>query len=176
MNKLINASQNLTMSSREIAELTGKRHDHVLSDIKTMLEQLYVSSPDFLGVLESSYIAANGKQNPQYLLDKDHSLCLVAGYSAVLRMRIIKRWQELEAKNNKPLTRKEMALMVIAQEEEIEKLQLENRYLGEKAEAAIDVANRIENCLTLQALVLTSRDEDRAELKAQYNRRRGNRK
>ena len=172
MNKLINASQSLTMSSREIAELTGKRHDNVKADIEKMLTDLKLNVPEFSG----TYTATNGNSSLEFNLPKRECLILISGYSILLRAKIIDRWQELEAKNNKPLTRKEMALMVIAQEEEIEKLQLENKYLGEKAEAAIDVANRIENCLTLQALVLTSRDEDRAELKAQYNRRRGNRK
>jgi phage regulator Rha-like protein len=34
-------TQALTMTSREIAELTGKRHDNVLRDIKNMITQLY---------------------------------------------------------------------------------------------------------------------------------------
>ncbi|MBO2587198.1 Rha family transcriptional regulator [Shewanella algae] len=33
---------------REIAELTGKRHDHVCRDIRNMLEQLNVEQKPFL--------------------------------------------------------------------------------------------------------------------------------
>ena len=38
-----------TMSSREIAELCGKRHDNVMTDIRNMLELLKIQSPEFLG-------------------------------------------------------------------------------------------------------------------------------
>lgn len=80
------------MSSREIAELTGKRHDNVLADIRKMLAE--IQSPENLG----DYKDARGRSQPMLLLNKEETLCLVAGYNVKLRMAIIKRWQELEAK------------------------------------------------------------------------------
>lgn len=37
------------MSSREIAELTGKRHDNVMADTRNMLENLGKAAPEFSG-------------------------------------------------------------------------------------------------------------------------------
>ncbi|RQM78881.1 DNA-binding protein [Aeromonas jandaei] len=90
---IINSSS-MTMSSVEIAELTGKRHDNVLADIRKMLVE--IQSPEKAG----DYKDGRGRTQPCLLLTKDESLCLVAGYSAALRMAIIKRWQELEAKQS----------------------------------------------------------------------------
>ena len=39
----------MTMSSLEIAALTGKRHDNVLRDIRTMLEELEMDALKFEG-------------------------------------------------------------------------------------------------------------------------------
>lgn len=93
MNELIQNSFNtLTMSSREISTLTGKKHYHVMRDIEILATQLEVDVSKFGGI----YTDSQNRQQAEYLLDKDTCLCLVAGYNAKLRMAIIKRWQELE--------------------------------------------------------------------------------
>jgi phage regulator Rha-like protein len=88
-----------TMSSREIAELTGKRHDNVMADIKKMLIELDLHSPEFSG----QYHDSTGRLLPCFNLPKRETLILVSGYSVVLRSRIIDRWQELEVEVIKPL-------------------------------------------------------------------------
>lgn len=82
-----------TMSSIEIAELTGKRHDHVMRDIRAMLTDLKIDLPIFGAV----YIAGNGQEQPCFNLPHDETICLLTGYDAKARMAVIKRWQELEA-------------------------------------------------------------------------------
>ncbi|BCI68073.1 Rha family transcriptional regulator [Acetobacter aceti] len=82
-----------TMSSREIAELTEKRHDHVIRDIEKMLDDVKIDRPKFGGV----YIDAKGEERKCYNLPKNLTLNLIAGYRADLRLKIIDRWMELEA-------------------------------------------------------------------------------
>ena len=82
-----------TMSSKEIADMTGKRHDHVLADIRNMFEQLQIDSTEFSG----QYKDSTGRTLPCFNLNKDLSICLVSGYNVQLRMAIIQRWNELEA-------------------------------------------------------------------------------
>ena len=92
------AIPSLTMTSREIAELTGKEHKNVLADIRKMLEDLGRTSADFSADLPDGY----GRPQPAYKLPKRETLILVSGYSTELRARIIDRWQELEAIVAKP--------------------------------------------------------------------------
>jgi Rha family phage regulatory protein len=86
-----------TMSSREIAELTGKRHDNVMRDIRVMLNELHGAG----GALTFEDTYTNPKNAQVYAifnLPKDETLCLMSGYDIKARMTIIKRWQELENK------------------------------------------------------------------------------
>ena len=85
-------NQTQTMSSREIAELTGKEHKNVLRDIREMLEGLEINLAQF----SAQYKDSSGKQNLLFNLPKRECLILVSGYNIQLRAKIIDRWQELE--------------------------------------------------------------------------------
>lgn len=81
-----------TMTSREIAELTGKRHDHVMTDIRKMLSELGLTSTEFSGDLPDSY----GRMQPCFNLPRRECMILVSGYSIPMRARIVDRWEALE--------------------------------------------------------------------------------
>ena len=82
----------LTMSSREIAELTNSSHDNVLKTIRRLKEEGVVSGN------ETPYIhPQNGQTYKEFLLSFRDTMVIVSGYSSELRARIIDRWQELEA-------------------------------------------------------------------------------
>ncbi|WP_279047287.1 phage regulatory protein/antirepressor Ant [Cedecea davisae] len=81
------------MSSREIAQLTQKQHGHVCRDIEAMLEQLGEVADGYIHIWTHPQ---NSQQYREYRLDREHTECLIAGYSAVLRMKIICRLRELE--------------------------------------------------------------------------------
>lgn len=100
MNSLINAAEVKTMSSREIAELTGKEHKHVLRDIRAIIEQLK-DGPN-LGHEEFQSLTDTRGYTSEYLLTKNQTLLLMTGYSVPLRQKLINRWQELESHVSKP--------------------------------------------------------------------------
>lgn len=96
MNELMNVGGVKTMSSREIAELTGKEHDNVRRDILKMAQELSLN-------FEEKVLPSNGgRPSKIFLLDKENTLILVSGYSIKMRAAIIRRWQELEAQAVKP--------------------------------------------------------------------------
>lgn len=143
MNIIQFSGEGLTMSSREIAELTGKEHRNVMRDIRAMLVDLYGEG----GVLSFEHTLTNpqnGQTYPVFNLPKDLTLTLVAGYNVKLRKRIIDRWMELEAKATQPAIPQTLpeALRLAAEAiEKSEKLALENKA---QAEALAVAAPKVE--------------------------------
>lgn len=94
-----------SMSSLQIAEVTGKRHDAILRDIRKLLEQ-GVQAHNFVESHYEQILPTGGKkQIPCYDLTKKGCLILASGYNAVLREKIINRWIELESGKAKPMVK-----------------------------------------------------------------------
>lgn len=87
-----------TMSSREIAKLCDKDHRNVCRDIDALNESY--AQMALLKVEQSDYIADNGQSYRQYLLNKEQTIDLITGYRADIRIRINRRWAELEQQVN----------------------------------------------------------------------------
>lgn len=125
MNELTLASHetNVTMSSREIAELTGKEVSHIHRDIRAMVPALYAVNND--EDVKSYKWDTNKKKMMQFLdhyniqgvipifddrgyvyeflLDRYHSEILVTGYDIKRRAAVIKRWYDLESGKATPI-------------------------------------------------------------------------
>lgn len=131
----------LTMSSREIAELTGKQHAHVIRDIRAMTDALE-DDPNLDHVRETK---DSRGYTAEISLPKDLTLTLVAGYNVKLRKRIIDRWLELEARQAAtpaiPQTLPEALRLATEAIEERDRLALENQA---KAAALAIAAPKVE--------------------------------
>lgn len=91
MNLLSTSNQPLTMSSREIAELTGKRHDNVRRTIESLWDLALIS------VTQSEEpTAGGGKPTKIYHVNEEDSYIVVARLSPEFTAKIVKRWRELE--------------------------------------------------------------------------------
>ena len=113
-----------TMTSVEVAEITGKEHDKVCRDIDNLLEQGV--SPANFG--ESNYTNDRGKTYRCYILTKKGSMILASGYNAVLREKIINRWEQLEIEKRNggfviPQTLSQALMLAAKQAEQIEQQQ-----------------------------------------------------
>lgn len=94
MNQLMVMNNEVTMSSREIAELVGKEHKHVMRDLRVLSEQL---GDMFEGVVQTWTHPQNKQQYEEYAIKRDTCVTLLTGYDSVSRVKVIKRWQELES-------------------------------------------------------------------------------
>ena len=115
------STETKTMSSLEIAELTGKNHADVLRDIRNVFTEVGIGESKFAG----SYLTIQNKELPCYYLPRRECDLVVSGYSAKYRLAIIDRWQELEAAQVKPLSPMEMVIWSAQQIMRIETEQAE---------------------------------------------------
>lgn len=89
-------SNGVTITTMEIAERTGKRHDNVMRDTRSVLVTLY-GEGGLLRFEDTHVNPQNGQSYPIFRLPKREAMILVSGYSVELRAKIVDRLDELEA-------------------------------------------------------------------------------
>lgn len=128
-----------TMSSREIAELTGKEHKNVKRDCEIMFTELELDTLSF----ERIYLDGMNRQQTEYLLTYELVQTLITGYNIKLRHAVIQRLNELEFKVSQPkeLTRIEILQMALESEQKVLALETKVSELAPKAAALDTIAN-----------------------------------
>ncbi len=95
---IVSNSEILTMSSREIANLTGKRHDNVRRTIESLWDLSLIS------VTQSEEpTKGGGKPTRIYQVNEEDSYIVVARLSPEFTAKIVKRWRELEEQQSPQL-------------------------------------------------------------------------
>lgn len=91
MNLLATTNQPLTMSSREIAELTQKEHKNVTRTIESLINAQILTAQ-----IEPLTYNHRGNDYKYYQLNKRDSLVVVARLSPEFTAAVVDRWQYLE--------------------------------------------------------------------------------
>ena len=124
----------VTMSSREIAELTGKRHDNVLADIRGMLAELKIDVLNFQG----TYLDSMNREQVEFRLDRELTETLITGYSIPLRHKVIRRLHDLEEQASRPMTQAEITAANANHLVAVERQQREQQVALERIERRVE--------------------------------------
>ncbi|MND20838.1 Phage regulatory protein Rha [compost metagenome] len=93
---MLPSTEILTMSSRDIADLVGKRHDKVKQSIERLAERSVIDLPPM-----GEYLDTLGRPASEYRIGKRDSYIVVAQLSPEFTARLVDRWHELEHQTSK---------------------------------------------------------------------------
>lgn len=124
----------VTMSSFEIAELTGKLHKNVIRDIREMLDELEKDGSDLSHVREDK--DARG-YTENFHLNRELTETLITGYSIPLRHKVIRRLHDLEEQAARPMTQAEIIAANANHLVAVERQQREHQVAIERIETRV---------------------------------------
>lgn len=171
MNEMLNITGQgpVTMSSREIAELVGSRHDKVKQSIERLADKGVIALPPMGEYLETATTPTGGSRvytTTEYRIGKRDSYVIVAQLSPEFTARLVDRWQELEqasqidhaAALNNPATLRHLLLENV---EKVLALEAEVKELAPMA-ASYEFLTRTDGtmCITDAAKVFEMRPKD----------------
>lgn len=114
-----------TMTSLEIAEVTGRNHKDVMRSIREMEEAWVKVNGRKFALVE--YKDAKGEMRPCYSLNKTECLYIATKFNDEARAKLVLRWEELETKERSqyqvPQSFAEALMLAAKQQEQIEEQQ-----------------------------------------------------
>ncbi|WP_440060592.1 hypothetical protein ACTAB0_18050 [Pseudomonas syringae] len=124
-----------TMSSQEIADLVGSRHDKVKQSIERLVERGTISQPP----VGDGPRSANGVVVQEYHVIKRDSFIVVAQLSPEFTAALVDRWQELEDQAARPMTQAEITAANANHLVEMERQQREQQVAIDRIERRVEV-------------------------------------
>lgn len=136
--------KNETMTSLEIADVTGRNHKDVMRSIREMEEAWVKVNGRKFALVE--YKDAKGEMRPCYSLSKTECLYIATKFNDEARAKLILRWEELETKEvsliKVPATFAE-ALRLAA--DQAEKLEAQEKMLEASSKEIVELSGTIAN-------------------------------
>jgi hypothetical protein len=95
MSKKITKTNQASITSREIAELAGKRHDHVMRDIRAIAARLSLDQNPNWYCKTEIYADGNGRNRECFRLNRDSALTIITQYEPAARLAVFSRIERL---------------------------------------------------------------------------------
>lgn len=135
-----------TMTSLEIATVTGKPHNDVMKAIRKMEPAWKKINGGNFSLVE--YQDKKGESRPCYSLTKTECLYIATKFNDEARAKLVLKWEELEKKERKqfniPASYSEALMLAAKQAEQIEEQQ---KQLAAAATANLELGNKITEML-----------------------------
>lgn len=151
MNELLKNTE--TMTSLQIAEVTGMRHADVMRSIRNM-EEAWTKTTQRNFAL-SEYKDSTGRSLPMYQLNKNECLYVATKFNDETRAKLVIRWEELERERAAggfqiPQNFSEALRLAAEQAERVEAQQKQIEAMKPKALFADAVATSDRSCLVAE--------------------------
>lgn len=151
MNELLKNTE--TMTSLQIAEVTGMRHADVMRSIRNM-EEAWTKTTQRNFAL-SEYKDSTGRSLPMYQLNKNECLYVATKFNDEARAKLVIRWEELERERAAggfqiPQNFSEALRLAAEQAERVEAQQKQIEAMKPKALFADAVATSDRSCLVAE--------------------------
>ena len=127
MNEISTIVDGDRMTSLQIAEITGKPHNDVMKAIRKMEPAWQKVQGGNFSLMQEEVETNNGghKMRPYYSLNKEECLYIATKFNDEARAKLIKRWKELEEKQQLALENKQQQATILT-------ISKENMELGNK--------------------------------------------